>query len=81
MMFFAMLAAISQPVALPRDEEATLAATNAVAAAAPAKAKPVRYCFNDVEEDRILRGKVCRTRAQWLWRNIDPLDYINQKKM
>ena len=41
MMFFAMLAAISQPVALPRDEEATLAATNAVAAAAPAKAKPV----------------------------------------
>lgn len=81
MMFIAMLAALSQPVALPRDGEAKPATiTAAVATVAPAKTKPVRYCFNDVEEDHILRGKVCRTRAQWLWRNIDPLDYLNQKK-
>ena len=81
MMFIALLAAISHPVTLPREAEAKpVAMAAAVATVAPAKAKPVRYCFNDVEEDRILRGKVCRTRAQWLWRNIDPLDYLNQKK-
>ncbi|MGE7207453.1 hypothetical protein ACQKJZ_17470 [Sphingomonas sp. NPDC019816] len=81
MMLIAMLATLSQPAALPREAEAKPATmTAAVATIAPAKAKPVRYCFNHVEEDHILRGKVCRTRAQWLWRNIDPLDYLNQTK-
>lgn len=90
-MMFALLAtaaALSTP--LPRDEvvklaatpAATPAATSAEVSALPTAPDPetTRYCFLNVEEDHIMRGKVCKTRAQWRWQGIDPLNYIGRNK-
>ncbi len=86
-MMFALLAtaaALSTP--LPRDEvvkpAATPAATSAEVSALPTAPDPktTRYCFLNVEEDYIMRGKVCKTRAQWRWQGIDPLNYIGRNK-
>ncbi|KQO58547.1 hypothetical protein [Sphingomonas sp. Leaf257] len=84
-MMFALLAAAAALAApLPREEAARPAATAVETAALPtaptAAAKPTRYCFLNVEEDHIMRGKVCMTRKQWLWRGVDPLTYIGRTK-
>ena len=92
-MMFALLAAAAalaapSPAPLsapaPRDEAAK-PATPAVEATSlpvvPTKAAtPVRYCFLNVEEDHIMRGKICMTRKQWMWRGIDPLTYVGRNK-
>ncbi|WP_294311180.1 hypothetical protein [uncultured Sphingomonas sp.] len=85
MMFalFAAVAALSTPS--PREESARPAAAAAVETAAlptapSAAAKPTRYCFLNVEEDHIMRGKVCMTRKQWLWRGVEPLNYLGRTK-
>ncbi|MDQ1229777.1 MULTISPECIES: hypothetical protein [unclassified Sphingomonas] len=84
-MMFALLAtaaALSAPS--PRDDVAKPAPAPVEAAALPtapaAAAKPTRYCFLNVQEDHIMRGKVCKTRKQWLWNGVDPLDYIGRNK-
>lgn len=87
-MILALLAATAAlTAASPRDDVAKSAAAPAAASAdgtalptAPAAAKPTRYCFLNVEEDHIMRGKVCKTRAQWRWLGIDPLNYIGRNK-
>ncbi len=84
MMFalFAAVAALSTPS--PREEAARPAAAAVETAALPtaptAAAKPTRYCFLNVEEDHIMRGKVCMTRKQWLWRGVEPLNYLGRTK-
>lgn len=83
MMFalFAAVAALSTPS--PREEAARPAAaveTAALPTAPTAAAKPTRYCFLNVEEDHIMRGKVCMTRKQWLWRGVEPLNYLGRTK-
>ncbi len=88
-MMFALLAAavaLSTPSSAPspRDEVAKPAAPAVETAALPtapaAAAKPTRYCFLNVEEDHIMRGKVCMTRKQWMWRGVDPFNYIGRTK-
>ncbi|GAA3263070.1 hypothetical protein [Sphingomonas yabuuchiae] len=88
-MMFALLAAaaaLSAPSSAPspREEAVRPAAAAVETAALPttptAAAKPTRYCFLNVEEDHIMRGKVCMTRKQWLWRGVDPLTYIGRTK-
>ena len=83
MLFALLAAAASLSAPLPRDEVAKPAATPIEASALPiasAPVKPTRYCFLNVEEDHIMRGKVCKTRKQWLWNGVDPLNYIGRKK-
>jgi hypothetical protein len=87
-MIFALLAATAAltaapATASPRDDVAKPVAAPAEATAlptVPAAAKPTRYCFLNVEEDHIMRGKVCKTRKAWLWNGVDPLNYIGRNK-
>jgi hypothetical protein len=91
-MIFALLAAAAltaaPATASPRDDVAkpatapvaTSAETTALPTAPGAAAKPTRYCFLNVEEDHIMRGKVCKTRKAWLWNGVDPLNYIGRNK-
>ncbi|WP_322964187.1 hypothetical protein [Sphingomonas fuzhouensis] len=83
-MMFALLAAAAALSALsPRENTVKPAAAPVEAGSLPtpaAEAKPTRYCFLNVQEDHIMRGKVCKTRKQWLWNGVDPLDYIGRKK-
>ncbi len=84
MMFtlFAAAAALSAPT--PREDVAKPTApaveTAALPTTAAADAKPTRYCFLNVQEDHIMRGKVCMTRKQWMWRGVDPLNYLGRNK-
>ncbi|WP_343527972.1 hypothetical protein [Sphingomonas sp.] len=55
-------------------------ASTSVAVVAAMPVKPTRYCFLHVQEDSIYRGKVCKTRKQWLWQGVDPFDYPARKK-
>ncbi|GAM00694.1 hypothetical protein [Sphingomonas parapaucimobilis] len=84
MMMFALLAAAVLSAPSPREEAAKPAAPAVETAALPtaptAAAKPTRYCFLNVQEDHIMRGKVCLTRKQWMWRGVDPLDYLGRNK-
>ncbi|WP_230482228.1 hypothetical protein [Sphingomonas sp. Leaf21] len=84
-MMFAMLAtAVALSAPTPRDPAIKPASIAVDAGSLPTAsvggAKPVRYCFLNVEQDHVQRGKVCMTRKQWLWRDIDPLDYIGRNK-
>ncbi|MDY0959115.1 hypothetical protein SOM26_10515 [Sphingomonas sp. CFBP8993] len=83
-MILTLLAATAAlTAASPRDDVVKPAAAPAAATAlptAPAAAKPTRYCFLNVEEDHIMRGKVCKTRKAWLWNGVDPLNYIGRNK-
>ncbi|MEG3090491.1 hypothetical protein [Sphingomonas sp. PB1R3] len=87
-MILALLAATAAlTAASPRDDVVKPAAAPVAATAdatalptAPAAAKPTRYCFLNVEEDHIMRGKVCKTRKAWLWNGVDPLNYIGRNK-
>jgi hypothetical protein len=91
-MIFALLAAAAltaaPATASPRDDAAKPVAAPVAAAtdvsalptAPGAAAKPTRYCFLNVEEDHIMRGKVCKTRKAWLWNGVDPLNYIGRNK-
>ncbi|MET4896462.1 hypothetical protein RN629_04700 [Sphingomonadaceae bacterium jetA1] len=45
---------------------------------ASATARPLRYCFRGVRDDQTRRGKVCRSRAQWMEHGIDPLDSMRR---
>ena len=76
----AAAAALSAPT--PREDVAKPAApaveTAALPTAAAADVKPTRYCFLNVQEDHIMRGKVCMTRKQWMWRGVDPLNYLGR---
>jgi hypothetical protein len=91
-MVFALLAAAAltaaPAAASPRDDAAkpatapvaASAETTALPTAPSAATKPTRYCFLNVEEDHIMRGKVCKTRKAWLWNGVDPLNYIGRNK-
>lgn len=83
MMFalFAAAAALSTPSS--RDEAVKpVAAPVEGSSLSTAQADPqaTRYCFLNVQEDHIMRGKVCKTRKQWMWHGIDPLNYLGRKK-
>jgi hypothetical protein len=84
MMFTLLAAAAALSVPSPRDEVAKPAAPAVETAALPTTladdAKPTRYCFLNVQEDHIMRGKVCMTRKQWMWRGVDPLNYLGRNK-
>lgn len=82
MMFALLAAAAALSTPSPREEAARPAAaeTAALPTAPTAAAKPTRYCFLNVEEDHIMRGKVCMTRKQWLWRGVEPLNYLGRTK-
>ena len=84
MMFTLLAAAVALSAPSPREDVAKPAAPGVEAAALPtapaAEAKPTRYCFLNVEEDHIMRGKVCMTRKQWMWHGVDPLNYIGRNK-
>ncbi|WP_294271665.1 hypothetical protein [Sphingomonas yabuuchiae] len=83
-MMFTLLAAAALSAPTPREDVAKPAApaveTAALPTTAAADAKPTRYCFLNVQEDHIMRGKVCMTRKQWMWRGVDPLNYLGRNK-
>lgn len=83
-MMFTLLAAAALSAPTPREDVAKPAApaveTAALPTAAAADVKPTRYCFLNVQEDHIMRGKVCMTRKQWMWRGVDPLNYLGRNK-
>lgn len=82
-MMFALLVTAALSTAAPREEAVKPAAAPAEASSLPtpqADPKATRYCFLNVEEDHIMRGKVCKTRAQWRFQGIDPLTYVGRNK-
>ncbi len=89
MMFVLLATTAALTAASPRDDAAkpvaapvaaASAETTALPTAPSAATKPTRYCFLNVEEDHIMRGKVCKTRKAWLWNGVDPLNYIGRNK-
>jgi len=85
-MLFALIAAAAASLTAAPSHEAEVKPAPIAAAVPPAQApglapaKTVRYCFRNVQEDHIVVGKLCRTRAQWMWHGVDPLDYIGRRK-
>ena len=90
MMLFAMLAiaaasmsSVQDGASRPGPSDIVAIAATATVTATPAQTVPnasTRYCFLNVQEDHITRPKVCMTRAAWMRRDVDPLDYIGRRK-
>ena len=72
---FAMIAAGGSLLAAPVfATDRADPAVSAPAAAQEVRQRPeTRYCVIGSETGTILRNKICRTRAEWMKRGVDPI--------
>ncbi len=72
---FSMIAAGASLVAAPAfaTDRADPAVSAPVADQAARQRPETRYCVVGPETGTILRNKICRTRAEWMKRGVDPI--------